>query len=184
MRPLKFRQEVFFILFYYLNSSLRDWSTWWLEILLTSTFFYLSNPVAFLCSLHPFKNTKTFTITLCDTLLPCRACINCVGWDWERDHRTRWCGGFMSSNPIPSPCGIPLIFSSVQIRLYCSSFGCYCYHFLSLSNSSHLIWSYFHMQDLAGGWWFCDRKANELEMDTSCPEKKEREVIEYQLLGP
>lgn len=106
-------------------------------------------------------------------MLPCRACcINCVDWDWERDHRTRWCGGFMSSNPIPSPCGIPLIFSSVQIRLYCSSFGCYCYHSLSLSDSSHLIWSYFHMQDLAGGWWFCDRKANELEMDTSCPEKK------------
>lgn len=69
----------------------------------------------------------------------------------------------MSPSPIPSPCGIPLIFSSVQIRLYSSSFGCYCYRSASKSNSSRLIWSYFHMQDLAGGcWWFCGRNKQKI----------------------
>lgn len=100
-----------------------------------------------------------FLCSLCDTALPCRACcincVNCVGWDWEINHGTRWCRGFMSPSPIPSPRGIPLIFSSAQIRLYCRSFGCYCHRSVSESNSSRLIWSYFHMQDLAGGWWLC-----------------------------
>ncbi len=79
----------------------------------------------------------------------------------------------MSPSPIPSPCGIPLIFSSVQITLYSSSFGCYCHRSVSESNSSCLIWSCFYMQDLAGGLWFCGRRTNELEVDTSCPEKSD-----------
>lgn len=112
--------------------------------------------------------------SLCCTPLPCRACcINhvCVGWDWEINHRTRWCRGFMSPSPIPSPCGIPLIFSSVQIRVCSSSFECYCYHSASKSNSSRVIWSYFRMQDLAGGWWFCGRNTNELEMEIFRPDR-------------
>lgn len=40
----------------------------------------------------------------------------------------------MSPRPIPSPCGIPLIFSSVQIRLYRSPIALYCYRSLLESN--------------------------------------------------
>lgn len=40
----------------------------------------------------------------------------------------------MSPRPIPSPCGIPLIFSSVQIRLYSGPIGRYCYRSLAESN--------------------------------------------------
>lgn len=81
----------------------------------------------------------------------------------------------MSPSTIPSPCGIPLIFSSVQIRLYSSSFGCCCYRSVSGSNLSRLIWSYFHMEDLAGGWWFCGRNKkniNSMNWRWICPHQK------------
>lgn len=97
--------------------------------------------------LHLFELiSKTLSKSMCYILLPVALAVNTVGLDWEIKHRTRWCRGLMSPNSIPSPCGIPLIFSSAQITFYSHSFSCYCNRHVSQSNLPHLIWGYFHIQ--------------------------------------
>lgn len=78
-------------------------------------FYTLTNAVAGLCCPHPLKMQNNHCAAYCCRVEP----VALAAWAEIESYITGQdgVGGFASSNQILSPCGIPLIFSSEQIRL-------------------------------------------------------------------